>query len=157
MDIISLEFARHFPAWAAIAIRDRGTYLGFVVGPGCGDTSWDKPLRKYRDCAKWWGKAGVGLHYAAVAYSTYALPILSFVGQSCAPPPEAIEAEGTALHAMSPGPGNWCTIDDFHFMGDAIGQPRNFPSLVEVCSAAFGLSLAPPNLISHCGKLWSRN
>jgi len=71
-----------------------------------------------------------------VAYSIHALPILSFVGQLCAAPPEGFEAEDKALHAMSPWPGNWCTVDDLHFMGDAFGQSRNFPSLAHMCSAA---------------------
>ena len=136
VDIISVEFASRFPAWAAIAIRDKGTYLGFVIGPGCEDSSWHRPLRKYLDCVKWWSKAGVGLHYASVAYSTYALPILSFVGQLCAPSLEVLGAEGKALHAMSHGPGNWCTTRDLQYMVEGFGQPRNFPSLAHMCFAA---------------------
>ena len=136
MDIVSIEFARRFPAWAAISVRDKGTYLGFAVGPAAGDSSWDKPLRKFHDCAKWWGRSGVGLHYATVAYSTYALPILSFVGQLCAPPREAFEAEEKALRAMCPGPGNWCSILDLHTMSEGFGQPRSFPSLAHMCAAS---------------------
>jgi len=53
LELVRVEFARRFPGWASISVRDRDTYLGFVVGPGSGDCSWEKPLRKYADCARW--------------------------------------------------------------------------------------------------------
>ena len=34
---------KHCPAWADVPIRDRGKYLGFIIGPGAGEESWTKP------------------------------------------------------------------------------------------------------------------
>ena len=71
-----------------------------------------------------------------MAYSTYVLPILSFIGQLSAPPQEALEAEAKALRAMAPGPGNWCSMTDLLVMGESFGQARSFPGLSHMCLAA---------------------
>ena len=136
LELVRIDFARHFPGWASMTVDDKGTYLGFVIGPGAGDASWGKPLQKYLKSARFWGKAGVGLQYSALAYTTYVLPILSFVGQLCAPPKSALETEMQAFRHLIPGPGNWCVQNDLWYMADNFGQARNLPSLVHLCMAA---------------------
>jgi hypothetical protein len=134
--LLARDIARHFPGWATLSIGDKGTYLGFVMGPGSKEDSWTKPLRKYSDRAKMWGCTGVGLQYSTLAYTTYILPILSYVGQLCSPPAAALEAEASALRKLIPGPGNWCIKNDIFYMADNFGQARNLPSLVHMCAAA---------------------
>ena len=41
----------HCPAWADRPIRDRGKYLGFIIGPGAGEENWTKPLDKFQQRA----------------------------------------------------------------------------------------------------------
>ena len=78
----------------------------------------------------------MGLQYSIVAYTIYVLLILSYVAQLCTPPQEAFEAEAEALRDLIPGPGNWCVMNDLWHMADHFGQPRNLPSLRQVCMAA---------------------
>ena len=40
------RFLREHPAWQGVQINDRGTYLGFAVGPGQAGHSWDKASGK---------------------------------------------------------------------------------------------------------------
>ena len=64
-----------FSWWSRVSTNSKGTYLGFVIGPGADESSWDKPLKKCLASARFWGKSGVGLQYAACAYTIYVLPI----------------------------------------------------------------------------------
>jgi hypothetical protein len=55
------------PEWADIRVDDHGTYLGFVIGPGKGTKSWEKPLKKYIDRVQRWSVIGGGMQLAATA------------------------------------------------------------------------------------------
>ena len=134
--LLNRDIARLFPQWASLKIDDKGTYLGFVIGPGAKTDSWSKPLRKYMDSAKLWGGKGMGAQYASLAYSTYTLPILSYIAQLCAPPETAFACEWQALKAIYPGPGHWCSCEDLHYMASNYGQARSLPSLSHTCMAA---------------------
>ena len=50
-DALADDIMLQFPDWAGIQVKDRAKYLGFVLGPGKGDSSFDKALRKYQDRA----------------------------------------------------------------------------------------------------------
>ena len=136
--LFSNDFAKHFIGWAAMSVSDRGTYLGFVIGPGAEENSWTKPLQKYRKSAKHWGRVGIGMQYSTLDYITYVLPILSFIGhgQLCDPPQHAIDAEAQAFRDLIPGPGNWCVKKDLWYMADDFGQSRSMPSLSQMCTAS---------------------
>ena len=136
LDMFRNDFARRFPGWAPVTIDSKGTYLGFVIGPGSENASWAKPIHKFRKAAKFWGQAGLGMQYSMLAYTIYALPILSYVGQLCEPPQEALDAETLAFRDLIPGPGNWRIQDDLWYMGDHFGQARSLPSLRHMCTAA---------------------
>ena len=97
-------------SWAAMKVEGYGTYLGHVVGPEAGPDTWKKPMAKYREAARMWSKTGLGLQFAAVAYTTYVLPILGFVAQLCPLPSGWEKSEASALRAMVPGPGGWCDV-----------------------------------------------
>jgi endonuclease/exonuclease/phosphatase family metal-dependent hydrolase len=45
------------PRWKQIAIRNRGKYLGFWIGPHAGDNSWTAPLSKFNARIKQWEEA----------------------------------------------------------------------------------------------------
>ena len=136
LDIFRGDFVRHFPGWGAFSVDNKGTYLGFVIGPGAEDNSWTKPVQKFRKSAKMWGRTGVGMQYSTLAYTMYVLPTLCFVGQLCEPPHEALVAEAQAFRDLIPGPGNWCIQNDLWYMADQFGQARNLPSLSHVCAAS---------------------
>ena len=136
MESIGTDFRSRFPDWAAISVETKGTYLGMVIGPGAGQSSWDKPLKKFLGVAKSWGKLGMGLTYSAAAYAIYALPTLTFVGQLKSPSKEALLTEEKALRAIVPGPYRWILPKDLYYLSDLYGQGKSFPSLSQACSAA---------------------
>ena len=78
----------------------------------------------------------MGLQFATLAYSTYVLPIISFVAQICPMPPEAVEVETNALRYKTPGPFRWCLPADLFNLDTLYGQARAFPSLVNMVQAA---------------------
>ena len=45
------------PRWKQIGIRSRGKYLGFMIGPHAGETSWTAPLKKFNAKIKQWEHA----------------------------------------------------------------------------------------------------
>ena len=53
---IAGHLPRHIPGWQNLIVASKGPYLGFIIGPGCGQDSWKKPLAKYKDrVARWFG------------------------------------------------------------------------------------------------------
>eukprot|EP00973_Karenia_brevis_P059973 8346220-Karenia_brevis.AAC.1 len=87
--------------------EDSAKYLGFILGPGRQDKTWAKPLRKYRERCKEWGRLGCGLHHALAAYGTYAFSTLGFVAQLDSPPASWKENEVKGIQALLPGPRGW--------------------------------------------------
>jgi len=136
LDVLREELVLQSPFWSQIAVQGYGKYLGFMVGPQALSKSWEAPLRKFSTAARDWGKLGLGLYYSSIAYSTYVLPILSFVAQLSAPPVEAIAAEEKALRDIIPGPYRWILPEDLYQAGELYGQGRSFPSLAILAKAA---------------------
>ena len=47
------------PAWTSMQTARKGKYLGFYVGPGKGDKSWEEPTEKFlKRCRLWENQAG---------------------------------------------------------------------------------------------------
>ena len=67
--------------WQDMPTRDHCEYLGFMMGPGKGDSSWRQPMAKYRERIKLWKDMPLGLHWDARIYNTFLLPILMYVAQ----------------------------------------------------------------------------
>ena len=69
------------PHWSGVLVSNSGKYLGFHVGPGAGDQSWEEPA------AKWTTRSGqikatrCGMHFSACIYNTTAITTMSFVAQ----------------------------------------------------------------------------
>ena len=92
------------PAWAHMPVTDYGKYLGFMVGPGKGDKSWEEPSRKYLQRCRSWAGQGVGMHYHTVAYNTFAVSMLSYVGQLEQVPSATLVQESRGLQLTHKGP-----------------------------------------------------
>ena len=71
----------HLPDWCNITVADKGTYLGFDIGPNGYATNWEKATRKYLQRSKEWAELGLGMSHAAAAYAIYILPVLTFLAQ----------------------------------------------------------------------------
>ncbi len=93
------------PQWSQLHIDSKGTYLGFVVGPGRGESSWEKPLAKYKKRVASWSRVGGGMQYATLAYNVFALSTLLYVGQLECIPRDVLEQERLHVCRMFPGPG----------------------------------------------------
>ena len=104
-------------------------YLGVGIGPEGAQEFWGKAVNKYENRAREWGKTGLGLYYASLAYSVYVLPVLSFLVQFKEPTAEVFLAEDRALRAMVPGPYRWCMKEELFALATHYGQARSFPSL----------------------------
>ena len=80
-------------SWSGVEFREVATYLGFVIGPGKGDSSWDKACRKYFQRVWLWSAQKQGLHISIYAYNTLAISVLSFLAQLEEPPTEVLDTE----------------------------------------------------------------
>ena len=78
---IAQRLPSHIPGWHNLEISDKGTYLGFVTGPGKGKDSWKKPMDKFQDRVTRWATLGAGMQYGALTYNVFALSTLLYVGQ----------------------------------------------------------------------------
>ena len=121
--------------WSNIGISDAGTYLGFVVGPGRGETAWDKPLKKFRKRCSTWGKLGLGLSFGTMAYNTFSASTLSFIAQLLAPSAAVFKAESEGIPNFLPGPYQWCMPEDTFYLKESWGQSYSFKCM-EFTSAA---------------------
>jgi len=124
------------PTWKDICISSKGTYLGFVIGPGKGTHSWQKPLDKFKDRVARWSKIGAGMQFAAVAYNTFALSTLLYVAQLEVVPDFVLQEERDQLLKMFPGPGNWAIPEDLWYLREHYGLAKSATSLAMVSRAA---------------------
>jgi len=134
--IVKSELIRRLPEWGDIQVSFASVYLGVNIGPESAKGFWDVAVKKYKDRARDWGKTGLGLYFASVAYSVYVLPILSFLAQFKIPSKEVYQAEEEALRSMIPGPYRWCSKNDTFVLATHYGQARDFTSLEHLSIAA---------------------
>ena len=127
--LVKAELVSAFPTWADMHVACSGVYLGVSIGPLGHEDFWSKAVQKFLRRAKDWGRVGLGLYWTSLAYSTYVLPVLSFLAQFRIPSAEVMSAEDTALRLLVPGPYAWCSKHDLFVLNKHYGQARNFPSL----------------------------
>ena len=104
MEQVQRELVATYPEWADVQVAYSGVYLGVNIGPDSAKGFWDKALQKFERRAQDWGKVGLGLQYATLAYTVYVFPILSFLAQFKIPDEGVLASEDKALRAMVPGP-----------------------------------------------------
>ena len=73
---------KHYDDWIGVAILHTAKYLGYYVGPGKGDTSWEKPIQKYIQRLDRWRRIEAGTLFAVTAYETCVLSVLPFLGSA---------------------------------------------------------------------------
>ena len=93
------------PNWGSLCVDDKGTYLGFVIGPGKGTLSWVKPLAKFKERVARWAPVGGGMQYATLAYNVFAISTLLYVAQLQSIPQWVLEDERMHVLRMFPGLG----------------------------------------------------
>ena len=133
---IGANMIQHVPDWKDFSIQDKGVYLGFYTGPGKANSSWDKPLAKFRSRVKQWAKMGGGHQFATIAYNTFAMSTLLFIGQLENPPVEAAQAERQLVTTMYPGPGCWMMPEDVWYAKESYGFCKSAQSLKVTVRAA---------------------
>jgi hypothetical protein len=133
---IQQELDREGNPWASCNISDWSTYLGFAIGPGKQDHSWDKPLKKLIQRTEFWDWSKLGLQGAAVYFNVFVMPVLLFVAQLEEPPPKVLAAIHRVLVKASPGAAKWCTEADLHNMQAEYGARFSFRSLAATAVAA---------------------
>jgi len=136
VDQVKRELVASFPDWADLQVAYSATYLGVEIGPESIACFWDRAIQKYEKRAQVWGRAGLGLQFAALAYSVYVLPVLSFLAQFKIPDEKVFRAEERALCAMVPGPYRWCLKSDLFALKEHYGQAKSFPCLEHMSIAA---------------------
>ena len=102
---------RGAPGWSGLVIASSAKYLGFYVGPGRGEHSWEAPMRKFLDRAQQWGNLGAGLLMTLKAFRVYVASVLLFVGQLEELPCTFKALEAAACRKLFPGPKDWITAD----------------------------------------------
>jgi hypothetical protein len=59
LSLIRDRVAHDLPQWSGVEVADAGRYLGFMEGPGKGDSSWDKANRNFRSALPCGGRSGL--------------------------------------------------------------------------------------------------
>ena len=49
------------PRWKDVGVEWCAKYLGFFIGPGARDKSWEKPIHKYNQRVELWASMRLGL------------------------------------------------------------------------------------------------
>lgn len=132
---------QHIPQWQRMKIKDNGKYLGFVVGPGKGDKSWEEPSNKYINRCKQWQDRPIGLHFSTLAYNSFSISTLSYIAQLEIPPNHILDMEQKGLHLTISGPGGiskrgWATSNDLWRLKEDFGQQSSCRSLSWMCEAS---------------------
>ena len=123
------------PSWGDFSISLAAKYLGIVMGPGRGEQSWEKPIRKFLDRSRAWGAMGGGMHLNIRAYQIYIATVLSFVGQLDNLPREWGQHEAQACRLLFKGPTGWMTPGCLR-AAKHLGLPAELPDLRVVTLAA---------------------
>ena len=127
---------RCLPEWASMPVTDCGKYLGFMVGPGKGEQSWGAPNAKFIQRCRDWSEHGVGMHFHTVAYNTFAISTLGYIGQLESAPQETLELEEVALRKTHKGPGEWASPDDLWRLKEHFGQSASCQSVYLTAKAS---------------------
>ena len=69
------------PRWANVAVDSKGKYLGFLIGPGAGDSCWVKPLHKFEKRVQHWASLHLGIPMNILAFNIYIVTVLEYVAQ----------------------------------------------------------------------------
>ena len=88
------EIEERLPAWSEVTIAGWSKYVGFATGA---EKKSHASLAKFTERIRIWDWSSPGLQFAATAYNTYAMSVLSYVAQLEQAPEDAMKAERSAL------------------------------------------------------------
>ena len=123
------------PHWSGVLVSSSGKYLGFHVGPGAGDQSWEEPA------AKWTTRSGqikatrCGMHFSACIYNTTAITTMSFVAQLVPVTRELLKKEASILNSLAGCARGAITPACMHNL-KVCGMPVSFKSLSAISMAS---------------------
>ena len=123
------------PAWRNVKIASKAKYLGFVIGPGARDDSWEAPTTKYMKRISSWEDMQCGMLWNSMFYNIFAVTTLEFVAQLEDVPDSVLKVEEWALRRLAPGPGNWISPEDLENL-DKFGIGNGFRLLRHTHRAA---------------------
>ena len=126
----------NIPAWSTMPVATSGKYLGFMIGPGKEQSSWNGPVKKYLNICDMGRGHAIGLQFNVAMYNTFAISTLGFIGQLEQAPQFALDAETQGLRRAIKGPGNWAVNMDMWLLKEQFGQPRSCFSLALTARAA---------------------
>ena len=97
------------PSWANMQIASYAKYLGFFIGPGARDLSWNAPAQKYEERCREVRARGLGLVASAHFYNQLCITVLSFIGQLSYAPRRVLSLESKMVQTLAAGPYNALT------------------------------------------------
>jgi len=121
--------------WSDILVCDQGKYLGFHIGPGAGNKSFEKPLKKFERAVDYWSSLRMGIFMNTLAFNIYIVTLLEYVAQLQEVTPEVVDKEKAALRKLAPGPGNWIMPTDLEHLKQ-FGFPAEFRTILITAAAA---------------------
>ena len=112
------------PKWAGVQIAWHARYLGFHIGPGRAELSWDNAVREFHRRVVAWSSLHLGLQANALVYRTFCCSVFGFLWQLDSLPDRVLAEEAWALRRLAPGPGNWIRPVDPAIPQTMVNCPR---------------------------------
>ena len=135
VDDIKRRIGHLCPSWKNVGVDNKGRYLGFIIGPGANEHSWEAAMRKYKQRVTTWSKVKCGLFWTSIYYNLFVSSTLDFLSQLEDIPEWVQSAETEALRKLAPGPGNWITMIDLENLSK-FGIGNGFRTLKSTALAA---------------------
>lgn len=133
--------AEELPGWSDFQVVSSSRYLGFWLGTDCSDDSWRWPAGKFSSRVAAIAGCGLSASWCALAYNTYALPVLLYVSQFAWPPAWVLALELPSIARVLHTP-NHCLGANGHMLLDQAGM-RPFRGMLPSClSALFRCAVA---------------
>ena len=98
-------------------------YLGFMMGPGKGDSSWNGPFKKYLSRFGMWQDMPLGLHWDIRVYNTFAITVMGYVATLEVPLGWVQTGIENSLKRVAKGPNKWATALDLLTLIESLGFP----------------------------------
>ena len=131
-----IHLADSLPEWSATMVATWGKYLGYIIGPGKGSSTWTGSIAKYKARGEQWSTLPVGLFRGCQNYMTFVLSVLAFHLQLADVPDELYMHESAILRKFNSGPGTWFVNKDLFNLSTNYGFPMSYPSIRSVALAA---------------------
>ena len=97
--------------WSEIPIRQNGKYLGFYIGPGGDELTWNGVCNKMLATSAKWASVGAGGLLSILACNIYIFSKMSYILQCAKLPPNIYQTMLKITAKLFKGPGMWITPD----------------------------------------------